>query len=82
VGHTQAPLNAGPAVVRGRGFGAGLLAGLAAGFGAGVLAGLAAGFGAGAETAADDTIGLLCLSGTARAPLEPAAGLTRKRWPL
>ena len=71
VGHTHLPLNACPAVACGTGFGAGLLAGLATGFGAG--------FATGAATGRDDTTGLLCRNGTAVAPPEPAALLTRNR---
>jgi hypothetical protein len=76
VGHTHLPLNAAPAVACGTGFG--LLAGLATGSGAG----FGADFATGAVTGLDDTTGLLCLNGTAIAPPEPAAFLTRNRWPL
>jgi hypothetical protein len=74
VGHTHLPLNACPTVACGTDFGAGLLAGLATGFGAG--------FATGAVTGLADTTGLLCFNGTAVAPPEPAAFLTRNRWPL
>ena len=80
VGHTQVPLNAGPTVACG--FGGGLYTGLGAGVAAGLDTGFGTGFDPGAATGLDDTTALLRGSGAVLAPLEPAAGLTRNRWPL